>query len=1164
MSSEISSSQPPVSLQFGNSETTGSSQSFSGFVAGSVQFHSGHDPLDALPRAEGASFNSAELEHERLCLPGTRTKILNLIEQWTVNPQGERIFWLSGMAGTGKSAIARTLAHKLSEKKQLGASFFFSRGRGDRGNASKFFTSIAYQLAMFDAENGSLARSIRKAIDQYPDIFKRAKRDQWKFLVQEPLSQLKGYSTQGVVLVLVIDALDECENDKDVQLILRILCESQGFERIQFRVLVTGRPRLSVRDAFLDIAYQGIVLHDIEQYIVQEDLRTFFGHELGILQRKRRLTGDFLGDGVINVLVQRAGDLFIYAATICLFIAQRKHPPPRERLNIVLQNRAFTQSPEKNLDQLYLQILREAVPTTDFARDRTHFCSNFKVIVGSIVSLFSSLSVRSLAALLSETPESIEFTLDDLWSVLNVPQAADATISLIHPSFRDFLLDRKRCDNPDFWIDTAEAHLVLLTSSLRLMVSSLSRDICDLRLPGSLIVEINPEKIRKHIPPELEYACTSWVRHLENSVQGANGTPGNDVLNTIRHFLEQKTLYWLEALSLLGKMQESVLMLSTLQTIVQSCDDKRLAEFVHDAYRFTLNNRSVIEQAPLQTYCSALVFSPSGSVLRKVFETQLPRWITCVSGNAENWGSLIQTLEGDNYVRAVEFSPDGEKLMCVFEDFAVRIWDARTGTLLHTLQDRELAKHCLEIGLLYSLFNGQNIAFVSRKFIEVWDVIFESWIQTIKRDDIVWVALSPVEQKLASGSSSGTVRVWDITSGMTLQKFEDCAGSIRSLEFSPNGQKLAAQFGDLDHVLLWDLDSASLVQTIRNRLWQHKWFNTSIPLAFSQDGKIIACSDSYHTVGIWDAESGAALQTLGCRLHVKGVAFLPNEQHLACLGYDGTVQVWNVPDGSLLRTFRLDHKVVGLHLVAFSPTDQKLASSVPFDHNVNVWDIAFNSPLSQKLQSHDEGIQQMVFSPNGQKLASLSINSEVCLWDVAAGILRKRFAGSSFLWDNSLAFSPDGGKLVTSKNNRILDCWDTEFGQWLRRDDRSSVNLRAATTIPSYGVSLKDQWVTVNQQRLIRVPPDRRSMSFFEYGTKIAIGSFSGVMTLLDLNLELMQSSIPCPPIAERQVLWSNHLYASDSATEEDDESSNDGRRWFGGGVVRVVVGWGRGLLGLG
>ena len=522
-------------------------------------YAAGQDPLDALPRAEGASFNSAELEHERLCLPGTRTKILDLIEQWTVNPQGERIFWLSGMAGTGKSAIARTLAHTLSEKKQLGASFFFSRGRGDRGNASKFFTSVAYQLALLDAEDGALARSIRAAIDRYPDIFKRAKRNQWKHLIQEPLSQWKSHCANSVVLVLVIDALDECENDKDVQLILRILCESKDFDRIQFRVFVTGRPRISVRDAFLDTNYKSLILHDIERYIVQEDLRIFFGHELESVQKQGRVT---LGEDDIDTLVQGAGELFIYAATICSFVAQKKPPPHQKRLEIVLQSNASKISPQKNLDQLYIQILREAVSTTDSAEENSLFCSYFRVIIGSVVSLISPLSVSSLAALLHESLDIIELTFENLLSILKV---TDAAISLIHPSFRDFLLDQKRCNDNDFWVDSAETHLALAKNSLRLMAAGLRRNICDLQSPGILIEEINSERVRECIPTELEYACTYWVRHLTSSVQ----VLGRDLVEEIRRFLEQNALYWLEALSLLGKMQESVFMLSTLLTIVQ-------------------------------------------------------------------------------------------------------------------------------------------------------------------------------------------------------------------------------------------------------------------------------------------------------------------------------------------------------------------------------------------------------------------------------------------------------------------------------------------------------------------------------------------------------------------------------------------------------------------
>ena len=526
--------------------------------------------MHSLPCAEGASFNSQELEHERLCLAGTRTKVLKLIKQWTENPQGERIFWLSGMAGTGKSTIARTIAHELSERKLLGASFFFSRGRGDRGNASKFFTSIAYQLALWNNKDDALARVIREAIHKHPNIAKRAKHDQWKHLIQEPLSQMKNYSAHGIILIFVIDALDECEDDRDVQLILKIFSEAESFDHIQFRVFMTGRPSISVHDAFLEKAYQNLILHKIERYIVQDDLRIFFESELRRIQKKRRLNDDFPGRSDIETLVQRAGELFIYATTICLFIGGRKPPPPRERLKIILRNNGSANPALKNLDQLYVQILREVVPKTDSTQDKTLFCSHFRVIVGSIVNLFSSLSVSSLAALLFVKPDDVNLVLDSLWSVLDVPpQESKATIALLHPSFRDFLLDTTRCTDLDFWVDSAKMHVTLTEHCLSRMVASLKRDICDLKLPGTLTVEIPSGRVREHIPAELEYACTYWVRHLESGLQAGSNILEHNFVDRIREFLERNILYWFEALSLLGKMQESVLMLSTLLTLTQ-------------------------------------------------------------------------------------------------------------------------------------------------------------------------------------------------------------------------------------------------------------------------------------------------------------------------------------------------------------------------------------------------------------------------------------------------------------------------------------------------------------------------------------------------------------------------------------------------------------------
>ena len=129
--------------------------------------------------AEGAAFNSRRLEHGPICLPDTRVGLLDEIIRWSDARSGACIFWLNGMAGTGKSTIARTVAREWGKKERLGASFSSSRGQGDLARASKFFTTLAYQLAT--AQSG-LAASVRKAICYHPDISRQSLRDQWDVL----------------------------------------------------------------------------------------------------------------------------------------------------------------------------------------------------------------------------------------------------------------------------------------------------------------------------------------------------------------------------------------------------------------------------------------------------------------------------------------------------------------------------------------------------------------------------------------------------------------------------------------------------------------------------------------------------------------------------------------------------------------------------------------------------------------------------------------------------------------------------------------------------------------------------------------------------------------------------------------------------------------------
>jgi hypothetical protein len=205
----------------------------------------------------------------------TRTKLLDEITTWANDKEGKLIFWLSGMAGTGKSTIARTIAQSLADRRQLGASFFFKKGEGERGNASRFFTTIASDLVKH--EPGMLV-GIRKALDADSAISQRALKDQFEKLILQPLLGIKEAHSQALGRIIVIDALDECEREEDIRAILRLLARTKDIQPVPLRIVVTSRPELHIRLGFKEMlngTYQDLVLHEVPKSTIEHDIRLF-------------------------------------------------------------------------------------------------------------------------------------------------------------------------------------------------------------------------------------------------------------------------------------------------------------------------------------------------------------------------------------------------------------------------------------------------------------------------------------------------------------------------------------------------------------------------------------------------------------------------------------------------------------------------------------------------------------------------------------------------------------------------------------------------------------------------------------------------------------------------------------------------------------------------
>ncbi|RTE80803.1 hypothetical protein BHE90_004681 [Fusarium euwallaceae] len=639
--------------------------------------------LSRLPIAVGASFDSHAEENNPTCLPGTRLTLINEIMSWVQDPLSKSIFWLNGMAGTGKSTLSRTLARSLAMNNQLGASFFFKRSEGDRSTSSRLFTTIAAQLG---ARNPSLASHIKWAIEDDSTISDKGLRIQFEKLILEPLVAFSTSTGKVETIVLVIDAWDECEvEDRQAKLILHLFSQarSQGL-----KVFLTSRPELSIRLGFRQIEgeYQDLVLHELGQDVVEGDLFSFFSHELttirlnynASLPNGEKLPEGWPGKSSIDRLVSMASPLFIQAATICRLLGDRRHGDPNELLQDVLCYEKTNQ--ETQLDATYLPVLSRLF-TGLSARRRKQGLERFKLIVGSIIISARPLSTTSLSKLLSLPLNIIDCQLSLLHSVLSVPQSADAPVTIFHLSFRDFLVDAERHEGDDFWIDETTTHAKMATGCINVMRSFLKEDMCGLRSWKGEASNIERGAIGSCMPEEVKYACLHWSSHVE---EAKGNTSADDVLA----FLNVHFLHWAEALALTMRTVEAITAMQRLLDVFGW--NTRLSDFLVDAVQILKANQSILDKAPLQLYSSVLQFAPQNSVVRKQFIIVLPRWITLRLRTESNWGPLKQVLECEARITCVALSHDSRLVAAHLANGFIHIWRIDTGECVNTFEVKDV------------------------------------------------------------------------------------------------------------------------------------------------------------------------------------------------------------------------------------------------------------------------------------------------------------------------------------------------------------------------------------------------------------------------------------------------------------------------------------------
>lgn len=488
--------------------------------------------------------------------------MLEQIRTWANGDETPRVYWLEGMAGTGKSTIALTVAREQYENHRLGASFFFSRGGGGLASARYFPATIAAQLKEFSPE---LKKCINDAAAANPEIPKLMLYDQWKKLVIEPLSLMRDASFPHPLLI-VIDALDECDDgasygETTFSALVQCLRDVTTIETVEVRVFVSSRPNGAIKLGFeriLNQAFQGLILHNIEQSIVDEDLTMLYKTKLEEAVIELNQPGLRCSDEAIKHLVEKSHGLFIHAATICRFIRDGG-PIAHCRLSGLLAAGNKPVKPEMELDQLYITVLESSLTADLEPEERLTEQRLFCRVIGSIVILFDVMTVTDLAMMLKESNEQVLAMISRQRSVIDVPKPS-VPIRLLHPSFRDFLLDSTRCLHSSFSINPKEAHGHLFRCCLQLMKEHLRRNMCRSSQPATNARQhISKSDMEKDIPVAVQYASCYWIHHLRQSAIDPTGD--SDVLE----FFQYRFLYWLEALALVGRISDGVSMIQTLE-----------------------------------------------------------------------------------------------------------------------------------------------------------------------------------------------------------------------------------------------------------------------------------------------------------------------------------------------------------------------------------------------------------------------------------------------------------------------------------------------------------------------------------------------------------------------------------------------------------------------
>ncbi|KAG8867194.1 hypothetical protein FRC20_006482 [Serendipita sp. 405] len=981
---------------------------------------------------DGSAYSSTNVGH---CTAETCEDILIQLMSWAYDsdPRAAKVYWLTGMAGTGKTTIAYTFCERLKHEGILGASFFCSTIANDTHKMDHVFPTIANALGVHSQR---VADALLEALKD-TKVSDMTLNDTIVALISGPTAIEKS-PFHGKTRIVVLDGFDQVEDRNRVEALFSLILGHIGGVALKF--FISSRPLFDKLDGATQLLRYN--LDSRPERDVRKDIMLYVRQRLGLLAT--RLGDEREGwptEDQVDAVVGRATPLFIYAATVCTYVGERSNNQIKRRLQAVIDNapvKGSTQSPTSKVDALYAQIIDAA---------SWEFNNDIKDVLGLIIVARDHLSIQSIASLSfprdrTDGESRVSDAVSTLRSVLSVPSDQDEGIKVIHSSFPDFLTDRDR--SKEHYYKRSQCHRKAATNCLHLMEALLDRDgTWGLQDLDASLVDVQN---RADISSGLAYACIHWISHVIE-VYHLEAASAMELESDILSFFNIRVIRWLAHMSVLGKVDLAAESLRKLE--LENMAPIKVCRASMEARRLTSASLDVLYDRPLRIYYSALMKLPKKSEIAKELRKD---WNWEVrSGLPEFWERYEGVLQVDGEVKSVIFSNDGRMIAaCTYRE--IRVWG------IEGLKELCRLRPSGGVSCIALSSDGKSVvAGLGKGGIQMWEVETKNermldvgipgeitCIGFVGNDqEIIYGAqmsigryslkssqrLTDVKMRLTgeclSFSRDGRKALWDRRMG--LWKTAACINAetgkvITMLEFSRNRVLSAALSRDGKKVASILYDYTIRIYNVQSGIEEAKLIghqDTVTSVAFSGDNRqIVSCSND-NTVRIWRVSDGKEGEMRLEGHSTISVAYSDDGRRVVSGGRDGKVRIWSVEPGLEERQPSVNQRSVTC--LALSSDGQRVFYAHKYGRRIRIRNVG-NGIEERPLIVGRDHTNTIAISNSGNRLAT-AVGNELLVYDTTErSIFKTRRAHDDLIL--SVAFSPDGQKVATGSFNKTIRIWN--------------------------------------------------------------------------------------------------------------------------------------------